>query len=94
MHCWNRTILLVTLLGAISANALDTNAVVSGWLKAQAGLKTWEADFTQTRTLRTLKQPLVSAGHVWFAMPNQFRWELGNPAQTIAVRDAQQMLVI
>ena len=79
---------------AITAGALDTNGVINGWLKAQADLETWEADFTQTRTLRTLKQPLVSAGHVWFAMPNQFRWELGNPAQTIAVRDDQQMLVI
>ena len=85
---------LSALACAVSASALDTNAVVTGWLKAQAELKTWEADFTQTRTLRTLKQPLVSTGHVWFAMPNQFRWELGNPAKTIAVRDEQQMLVI
>jgi outer membrane lipoprotein-sorting protein len=86
--------LAAAIFATATANALDTNGVISGWLSAQADLKTWEADFTQTRTLRTLKQPLVSTGHVWFAMPNQFRWELGQPAQTIAVRDAQQMLVI
>jgi len=74
--------------------ALDTNAVLHGWLEAQAGLRTWQADFKQTRTLRTLKHPLVSTGHVWFAFPEQFRWELGEPAQTIAVRDDQQMRVI
>lgn len=94
MRLMNWIITLAVLLSAVSASALDTNAVVTGWLTAQADLKTWEANFTQTRTLRTLKQPLVSTGHVWFAMPNQFRWELGNPAKTIAVRDAEQMLVI
>ena len=68
--------------------------VVNGWLKAQAGLKTWSAEFTQTRTLKTLNQPLSASGRVWFAMPNHFRWELGIPARTIAVRDDREMLVI
>jgi outer membrane lipoprotein-sorting protein len=48
----------------------------------------------QTRTLKALTQPLVSTGRVWFAAPNQFRWELGDPAQTIALRLSEQMLVI
>jgi outer membrane lipoprotein-sorting protein len=37
---------------------------------------------------------LIAKGHVWFAAPNRFRWELGNPAQTIAVRATNEMLVI
>jgi outer membrane lipoprotein-sorting protein len=37
---------------------------------------------------------LTATGHVWFAAPNRFRWELGKPPQTIAVRDAEQLLVI
>jgi outer membrane lipoprotein-sorting protein len=86
--------LMLALAGTFSARALDTNAVVNGWLQAQAGLKTWQAEFTQTRTLRTLRQPLVSTGRVWFAMPNQFRWEIGAPAQTIAIRNEQRMTVI
>jgi outer membrane lipoprotein-sorting protein len=52
------------------------------------------ADFIQTRTLKTLVQPLTAKGHLWFAPPNQFRWELGNPAQTIALRHADDMYVI
>lgn len=79
---------------AAQVMAFDTNAVVSGWLQAQSKLKTWQADFTQTRTLRTLRQPLVSAGRVWFVMPGQFRWELGSPSKTIAVRDGERMMVI
>jgi outer membrane lipoprotein-sorting protein len=86
--------LILLLSSAWSAQALDTNAVINGWLQAQSELKTWQAEFTQTRTLRTLRQPLVSTGQVWFARPNHFRWELGQPAKTIAVRDDKQMLVI
>ena len=48
----------------------------------------------QTRALKSLTQPLTATGHVWFAAPNRFHWELGNPPQTIAVRQAGQMLVI
>src|SRR6185436_14406503 len=72
----------------------DTNAVVNGWLSSQTNLQTWTADFLQTRTFRTLTQPLVATGHIWFATPNRFRWELGSPARTIAVRNADEMFVI
>jgi len=74
--------------------AADTNAVLNGWLSSQTNLQTWTADFVQMRTFRTLTQPLVATGHVWFASPNRFRWELGSPAQTIALRQADEMFVI
>jgi outer membrane lipoprotein carrier protein len=85
------------------ANLLITNgagatsqpsALVASWLRAQTNIQSWTADFIQTRTLKSLAQPLTATGHVWFAAPNQFRWELGNPAQTIAVRAPQELLVI
>jgi outer membrane lipoprotein-sorting protein len=60
----------------------------------QSNLKTWTADFTQTRTLKTLKQPLRSQGHLTFATPNNFRWQLGDPAQTIAIRNSNEMTVV
>lgn len=74
--------------------AEDTNAFLNSWLAAQSNLKTWTADFTQTRTLKTLRQPLRSQGRLVFAAPNNFRWQLGDPAQTIAVRDENEMSVI
>jgi outer membrane lipoprotein-sorting protein len=76
------------------SGAADTNAVLSAWLAAQTNFTTWSADFVQTRSLKALNQPLVSTGRVWFAKPNSFRWELGQPAQTIAVRDGGQLQVI
>lgn len=83
---------LIVLLGRVSA--ADTNAVISGWLAAQTNVQTWEADFTQTRTLKTLTKPLLATGHLRFAAPDRFRWELLAPAQTIALRDADEMWVI
>jgi outer membrane lipoprotein-sorting protein len=82
------------LLFSFCACAAPTNEFLNQWLNAQSGLKTWTADFTQTRTLKTLKQPLRSQGQLIFAAPNNFRWQLGDPAQTIAIRNSNEMSVI
>src|SRR6185436_2020288 len=87
-------VLFGLLGGQTIVRAANLNASLTAWLSAQTNIQTWSADFTQTRTLKSLTQPLTGAGRVWFAAPNRFRWELGNPAQTIAVRQPQQMLVI
>jgi outer membrane lipoprotein-sorting protein len=81
-------------MAPVGARAADTNAVLDAWFAAQAGIRSVSADFVQTRTLKTLVQPLVATGHLWFAPPNQFRWELGQPPQTIALRHADDMFVI
>src|SRR2546425_913696 len=88
--------ILIAVLPLLTSASLasDTNSVLSLWLSAQANIQTWSADVIQTRTLKSLIQPLTATGHVWFAAPNRFRWELGSPPQTIAVRQPDQMLVI
>jgi outer membrane lipoprotein-sorting protein len=79
---------------ALRAQSADDNELLNGWLNAQTNIQTWSADFTQTRTLKALTQPLNENGHVWFAAPNRFHWELGSPAKTIAVRQSEQLMVI
>jgi len=79
---------------AVTTRAIDSNPLLSNWLAAQTNLHSWTAEVTQTRTFKTLAQPLVAHGHIWFVAPNLFRWELGQPAQTIAVRQPGQMLVL
>lgn len=74
--------------------AADSAALISRWLNTQTNLQTWSADFVQTRTMKSLTQPVTTTGHVWFAEPNRFRWELGHPPQTIAIRAKDEMLVI
>jgi outer membrane lipoprotein-sorting protein len=76
------------------ARAADTNTVLDAWFAAQKNLHTWSADFTQTRALKTLTQPLVTQGHIAFATPNDFCWELGQPARTIALRHGDEMFVV
>lgn len=80
-------------LAAFSLSAFASTHV-GPMLEAQADLKSWTADFVQTRTLKSLKQPLKTPGHLYFVAPNVFRWELGNPTQTIAVRTSNEVLLI
>lgn len=72
----------------------QSNTALSSWLAAQTNIHTWSADFLQTRTFKTLTQPLTETGKVWFSEPNRFRWELGHPAKTIAVRASDEMLLL
>ena len=87
---WILALLALTVMPATA----ETNSVLSAWIAAQANIHTWSADVVQTRALKSLTQPLTAQGHVWFEAPNRFRWELGNPPQTIAVRGPEEMLVI
>jgi outer membrane lipoprotein carrier protein len=95
---WVAQLLFIALFGMIFAPmrslAGGDDALLTGWLNAQTNIHTWSADFVQTRTLKSLTQPLTATGHVWFEAPNRFRWELGRPAQTIAVRQPDQMLLV
>lgn len=75
-------------------SAAELNPVFASWLAAQTNIQSWSAEFVQTRTLKSLTQPLTATGRVWFAAPNKFRWELGQPAQTIAVRAPENLLVL
>lgn len=84
----------VSWLAVAAPASAATSPALSSFLSAQTNLQTWSADLTQIRRLKTLAQPLSSTGRVWFAAPNKFRWEIGSPAQTIAVRGGDEMLVI
>jgi len=90
-----RVLILLWLgLSHHSAQGAEPNSLVASWVAAQTNIHSWSADFVQTRSLKSLAQPLTPTGHVWFAAPNRFRWELRHPAQTIAVRAPTELLVI
>lgn len=84
--------LLLCLVAAVSRGA-EYDAQFEKWLAAQTNLQSWAGDFKQTRALKVLAQPLVSAGKVW-VKPGEFRWELGQPVQTIVLRRADQLLIV
>jgi outer membrane lipoprotein-sorting protein len=74
--------------------AADNLPLLDQWFAAQTNFHTWSADATETRRIKTLTQPLVSTGKVWVSVPNRFRWELGQPAQTIALRLPDDLFII
>src|SRR6266566_312529 len=79
---------------ATQAHAGNSDSLLAAWLGAQTNIHAWAADFIQTRMFKSLTEPLTATGHVWFAEPNRFRWELGHPPQTIALRAPSELLVI
>lgn len=84
---------LALLLVAFAVAARGEDAL-DRWLARQGEVHAWTAEFRQTRALAVLKEPLVARGHVWFAEPNRFRWELGQPPQTVAIRGAKELVVL
>jgi outer membrane lipoprotein-sorting protein len=84
----------VCLFLAGTAVAESGSALLDRWISAQTNLHTWTADCTQTRSLKVLAQPLVATGKVWVMVPDRFRWELGQPAQTVALRQPDQLLIL
>ena len=81
-------------LAAMVARADERDVQFNRWFAAQTNLQSWSADFTQTRSLKVLTQPLVATGKVWVTAPGLFRWELGQPAQTIVLRRPDQLLIV
>jgi len=90
------TVLLLFALShsSLAAPGTELSPLVSRWLASQTNIHAWSADLIQTRSLKTFAQPLTNHGRVWFAEPNRFRWEIGTPPMTIAVRQKDEMLVI
>ena len=76
-----------------AAEPLDFTPV-KRWITRQEDFRAVTADFTQTRSLRALKSPLASEGHLWFKAPSSFRWELGSPAKTIVLRKGDSLFMI
>jgi outer membrane lipoprotein-sorting protein len=73
--------------------AAEQEQIIASWLRHQTNVQSWTADFVQTRSLKALTQPLTTTGRVWFAAPQNFRWELGSN-QTVAIRNDGEMLVV
>jgi len=86
--------LIAFLLLVVPCAAQSPGEVLDRWLATQAGLASWTAQFTQTRHLQALTHPLSSPGRVWFQAPDRFRWELGDPAKSIALRDGSDLWML
>ncbi len=69
--------------------------VVERWLANSSGISSVRIDFTQTRRMRAVKVPVSQEGSLWLDYANhRFRWQLGDPPQTIVVSLGQNILII
>ena len=70
------SVLWMLTIGLLTAAPIAKSDLtpVKKWIASQAGMKSLSADFVQTRTFRTLRDPLERQGHIWFQSPDAFRW--------------------
>lgn len=80
--------------GVGRVRAAGAEDVLARWLSMQTNVATWSADFVQTRRLKALAGPLEARGRVWFEAPARFRWELGEPARSVVLRNDTDLWVM
>lgn len=71
----------------------ESMEVLESWIEAQAGLRSVEAAFVQTRELPALRVPLRSEGRLWMVRGGCFRWEVGNPPGLVVLRTPEGVWV-
>ncbi len=81
------------LLPIGSLATTEAEQALSDWLAHQKTRSIWSANVVQTRQLPALVQALSSTGKVWFDGAERFRWELGDPPRTIAIRNGNVLQV-
>lgn len=79
---------------ALLAVARADNAPLDSWLKRQPSISSLDAAFTQERKLPALKNPTTTRGRLCFSKPGKFRWQLGDPVETLAVSDGATLTLI
>lgn len=87
-------VLAFALLSPSLTSAGDLS-VVERWMATNNGVNTVKINFTQTRKMRSLKVPVRQTGTLWMDYRyHRFRWQTGDPAQTIVVRRGSQMFIL
>lgn len=92
-------LLIPGLILAGSAVRAQSNApdlsLVERWLATNSGVGTLKIDFTQTRHMRSVKRASSQDGTLWLDYQNhRFRWQTGDPANTIVVSLGSNILII
>jgi outer membrane lipoprotein-sorting protein len=98
-RCYLLAILMVTACGSFPSLVAQSKApdlgVVQRWLATNSGVGSLQIDFTQTRRMRSVKLPVRQEGTLWLDYgSHRFRWQTGDPAQTIVVSQGKNILIM
>ncbi len=74
--------------------AFASTELLDQWLEQQAELSNWTAEVTQTREIKNLNRALSTEGQLWYYDHETFRWQLGDPIRTLAIRNGSQLTVL
>lgn len=87
-------LLILSLQVTVGAQTTVDLKPLHVWLKKQESIRSIQATFTQTRTLPSLRNPISTTGQLTIQKPKRFRWELGNPASTMAICDGTNTFLL
>jgi len=80
---------------ATRVQAAPNMEIVERWLGGNSGVGSLKINFTQTRTMKSIKVPVRQQGSLWLDYGNdRFRWQTGEPAQTIVVSQGRNILIL
>jgi len=69
--------------------------IIQRWLQTNSNVATLRINFTQTRTMKSIKVPIRQEGSLWLDYrTGLFRWQTGDPPQTIVTKHRDDIIII
>jgi outer membrane lipoprotein carrier protein len=86
-------IFLAVALASVAKSAPISDTELKNLLAVVRQNRSTQADFQERRVIRLMKNPVVSAGTVWFQPPNKFRREVKGSSPSITVSDGRELWI-
>jgi outer membrane lipoprotein carrier protein len=87
--------LLIPFFSLLTLQHLQAdNAALDAWLKHQTSVTSLDAAFTQERKIPALKNLTSTPGRLYFSKPDKFRYQLGNPMETLVISDGTNLTFV
>lgn len=86
-------VVFVVALSSITRGAPLSGDELKNLLTSIRQNRSTQADFQEQRVLRLMKNPVTSAGTVWFQTPNKFRREVKGNSPSITVSDGRDLWI-
>jgi outer membrane lipoprotein carrier protein len=83
----------VVALSSITSGAPLSGDELKNLLTSIRQNRSTQADFQEQRVIRLMKNPVTSAGTVWFQTPNKFRREVKGNSPSITVSDGRDLWI-
>ncbi len=80
---------IIVLLSSNISYSLTLNEIVDRVQERYEKTKNFQADFTQTSILKTVKQKQISKGKVFIRKPGMMRWEYKEPEEQFIISDSK-----